>query len=148
MPHNSSGSALRNTPRASFSCFSLFPPVCLWASIFVRLGFGHLVAQVLSFSHDLKPVLILSMQAASVLKIYTAHLESGLAKAVSSHLSLDRPLYPCAAVAAAAKLAGEKPDISKCAELGRCKRKEVVDVLEEMVKAAPDSKNGPSVVLE
>ena len=86
------------------------------------------------------------MQAASVLETYTAHLESGLAKAVTSHLSLDRHLYPCAAIAAAAKLTGEKPDISKCAELGRCKRKELVEVLEEMVKAAPDAKNGPSVV--
>jgi len=95
----------------------------------VRLGFGHLATQ-----------------AASVLKTYTAHLASGLAKAATSHLSLERSLYPCAAVATAARLAGEKADISKCAELGRCKRKELVEVVEEMVKAAPDAKNGPSSV--
>ena len=87
-----------------------------------------------------------SIQAASVLKTYTAHLASGLAKAATSHLSLERSLYPCAAVATAARLAGEKADISKCAELGRCKRKELVEVVEEMVKAAPDAKNGPSSV--
>ena len=86
------------------------------------------------------------MQAASVLKTYSAHLASGLAQAATSHLSLERPLYTCAAVAAAARLVGEKADISKCAELGRCKRKELVEVVEEMVKAAPDAKNGPSAV--
>jgi len=95
----------------------------------VRLGFGHLASQ-----------------AASVLKTFTTHLESGLGQAATSNLRLDRPVYPCAAVAAAAKLVGEKPDISKCAELGRCKRKELVEIVEEMVKASPDVKNGPTGV--
>ena len=95
----------------------------------VRLGFGHLASQ-----------------AASVLKTFTTHLESGLGQAATSNLRLDRPVYPSAAVAAAAKLVGEKPDISKCAELGRCKRKELVEIVEEMVKASPDVKNGPTGV--
>ena len=33
-----------------------------------------------------------------------------------------------------------------CLDFLRCKRKELVEVAEEMVKAAPDSKNGPSTV--
>ena len=76
-----------------------------------------------------------SGQAAKVL------LET-LGPARSANVSLDKPMYPCAAVHAAAKAAGLKVDQAKLAELSRCKKKELAELVEAIASCQPeDSKD-------
>lgn len=89
----------------------------------VRVGQGHLAGP-----------------AAAVLAAFTQHLQDTLVEAAFAHLRLERPIYPCAALAAAARQLGDKPDLGRLVELSRAKRKELVELVEEMARVAPDIK--------
>jgi len=89
----------------------------------VRVGQGHLAGP-----------------AAAVLAAFTQHLQDTLVPAAFAHLRLQRPIYPCAALAAAARQLGDKPDLGRLAELSRAKKKELVELVEEMARVAPDIK--------
>ena len=53
-------------------------------------------------------------------------------------LNLVRPVYVCAAVNAACKIIGEKIDIAKLSEISRAKKKDLLELSEEMVNLQPD----------
>lgn len=88
------------------------------------------------------PRLLPPPQAATILAAYTSHLKATLVEAAYGHLNLRAPLYPCAAVGAAARGAAEKADIARLAELGRVKRRELQELVEEMARLAPNTKKG------
>ena len=80
-----------------------------------------------------------SGQAAKVLITYENKLVETLGPARSANVSLDKPMYPCAAVHAAAKAAGLKVDQAKLAELSRCKKKELAELVEAMASCQPEA---------
>ena len=83
-----------------------------------------------------------SGQAAKVLTTFENKLVETLGPARSANMSLDKPMYPCAAVHAAAKAAGLKVDQAKLAELSRCKKKELAELVEAIASCQPeDSKD-------
>lgn len=88
----------------------------------VQLGVSHVAAQ-----------------AAKIIHAYEMKLVEALGPARSGNVSLDKPMYPCAAVHAAAKAAGLKVDNVKLAELSRCKKKELAELVEAMTASAPAS---------
>ena len=61
-----------------------------------------------------------SGQAAKVLTTFENKLVETLGPARSANMSLDKPMYPCAAVHAAAKAAGLKVDQAKLHRFGHC----------------------------
>lgn len=89
----------------------------------VQLGASHLVTQ-----------------AANILTAYEAGLRTSLGEARFAHVSLTKPIYACAAVGSACRVAGEKADMGRLAELSRAKKKELADLVEEMMVTAPDKK--------
>ena len=77
-------------------------------------------------------------RAAKVLTIYEAHLKETLGEARFGNLNLDRSVYPCAAVSAACKVIGEKVDLGKLGEVSRAKKKDLLELSEEMFNLQPD----------
>ena len=60
-----------------------------------------------------------------------------------ANLNLDRAVYPCAAVSAACKLRSVKVDQAKLGDLSKVKRKDLMEVVEEMTTIQPKTeKNG------
>ena len=47
-------------------------------------------------------------------------------------------MYLCAAVNAACKIIGEKIDLAKLSEISRAKKKDLIELSEEMVNLQPD----------
>jgi hypothetical protein len=86
-----------------------------------KLGVSHLVAT-----------------AARVLKNYEDRLVKNLGPARSQNVSLDKPVYPCAAVQVACKIRGEKVAQPKLVELSRGKKKELDQIVEEMMESQPE----------
>ena len=80
-----------------------------------------------------------SGQAAKVLTTFENKLVETLGPARSANMSLDKPMYPCAAVHAAAKAAGLKVDQAKLAVLSRCKKKELAELVEAMASCQPEA---------
>jgi len=89
----------------------------------VQIGSSHLVTQ-----------------AGHILQAYEDGLRNSLGEARFANLSLTKPIYACAAVSAACKITGEKADMIRLTELSRAKKKELADLVEEMVATAPDKK--------
>ena len=79
----------------------------------------------------------LSQTAANMMTSYETHLKQSLGETKFSNLNLSRTVYPCAAVVAAAKLRGEKIDQGKVADLSRVKKKDLLEIVEEMIKIQP-----------
>jgi len=75
--------------------------------------------------------------AGRVLTSYEDHLRSTLGEAKFANLSLGRPIYPCAAVAAACKLRGEKVEQARLADISRAKKKDLNEMCEEMLGLQP-----------
>merc|ERR1712080_115257 len=92
-------------------------------AVSVQLGASHLVTQ-----------------AGHILTAYQDRLRESLGEARFANLSLTKPIYACAAVSAACKISGEKADMARLAGLSRAKKKELSDLVEEMIAAAPDKK--------
>ena len=82
--------------------------------------------------------------AASNLALYTGHLTQSLGQLAAANINLARPVYPCAAVAAAAKIRGEKVDQTKLTDLSRAKKKDLQDIVEEMLKLQPKTEKSGS----
>ena len=68
---------------------------------------------------------------------YESHLKETLGEVKFSNLNLTRAVYPCAAVVAAAKLKAGKIDQTKVTDLSRVKKKELMEIVEEMMKIQP-----------
>merc|ERR1711874_254746 len=100
-----------------------------------KLGVSHVVAM-----------------ATKVLKNYEDKLVKNLGPARSQNVSLDKPVYPCAAVQVACKFSGEKVAQPKLLELSRAKKKELDQVVDEMMECQPekmdDKKRGVSKQLQ
>lgn len=78
-----------------------------------------------------------SETAANIMTSYETHLKGSLGETKFANLNLSRAVYPCAAVVAAAKLRGEKIDQGKVADLSRVKKKDLLEIVEEMIKIQP-----------
>ena len=78
-----------------------------------------------------------SETAGNVMTSYETHLKQTLGETKFANLNLSRAVYPCAAVVAAAKLRGEKIDQGKVADLSRVKKKDLLEIVEEMIKIQP-----------
>lgn len=78
-----------------------------------------------------------SETAGTMMSSYETHLKQTLGETKFSNLNLSRAVYPCAAVVAAAKLRGEKIDQGKVADLSRVKKKDLLEIVEEMIKIQP-----------
>jgi len=77
-------------------------------------------------------------KAAKVLTVYESHMKNTFGEARCDALNLGRPVYPCAAVNAACKIIGEKVDLAKLSEISRAKKKDLLELSEEMVNLQPD----------
>ena len=78
-----------------------------------------------------------SETAGKLMTSYETHLKQSLGETKFANLNLSRALYPCAAVVAAAKLRGEKIDQGKVADLSRVKKKDLLEIVEEIIKIQP-----------
>merc|ERR1712111_318628 len=78
----------------------------------------------------------LSEAAANVMANYENHLKQTLGEKFAD-LNLSRSLYPCAAVMSACKIRHEKIDQAKIVDLSRSKKKDLQDIVDEMVKIQP-----------
>jgi len=78
----------------------------------------------------------LSEAAANVMANYENHLKQTLGDKFAD-LNLSRSLYPCAAVMSACKIRHEKIDQAKIVDLSRSKKKDLQDIVDEMVKIQP-----------
>jgi len=81
----------------------------------------------------------LAEAAASVMTSYEAHLVQSLGEASAANLNLGRSVYPCAAVVTAAKVRGEKIDLGKITDISRVKKKDLQEIVDEMLKLQPKS---------
>jgi len=81
----------------------------------------------------------LSETAANIMKSYQNHLRETLGEAKYANLNLSRAVYPCAAVLAASKLRSEKIDLVKLSDLSKSKKKDLLDIVDEMIKLQPKS---------
>ena len=79
----------------------------------------------------------LSETAANVMTSYELHLKQSLGETKFTNLNLSRAVYPCAAVVAACKLRAAKIDQSKVVDLTRGKKKDLMEIVEEMIKIQP-----------
>ena len=85
----------------------------------------------------------MSELAANILTSYDSHLRQSLGEAKYANLNLARALYPCAAVSAACKLRAVKVEQAKVGDLGKVKKKDLIEVVEEMISIQPKAeKNG------
>jgi len=80
----------------------------------------------------------LSETAATIMSNYENHLKLTLGDKFGD-LNLSRDIYPCAAVMTASKLRHEKIDQAKIVDLSRSKKKDLQDIVDEMVKIQPKS---------
>ena len=81
----------------------------------------------------------LSETAANIMKSYQNHLRETLGEAKYANLNLSRAVYPCASVLAASKLRSEKIDLVKLSDLSKSKKKDLLDIVDEMIKLQPKS---------
>ena len=81
----------------------------------------------------------LAESAASVMTSYEAHLVQSLGEASATNLNLGRAVYPCAAVVSAAKLRGDKIDLAKITDISKVKKKDLQEIVDEMMKLQPKS---------
>lgn len=81
----------------------------------------------------------LAESAASVMTSYEDHLVQSLGEASAANLNLGRAVYPCAAVVAAAKIRGDKIDLAKITDISKVKKKDLQEIVDEMLKLQPKS---------
>jgi len=79
----------------------------------------------------------LAETAGKIITSYESHLKQTLGEVKFANLNLGRAVYPCAAVLAASKLRPEKIDQTKLTDLSRVKKKELTEIVEEMLKTQP-----------
>jgi len=79
----------------------------------------------------------LSQAAAELITSYEQHLRLSLGETKFANLNLSRAVYPCAAVGAACKLRAEKIEQAKLVDLSRGKKKDLMEIVEEMIKIQP-----------
>ena len=79
----------------------------------------------------------LAESAASIMTSYESHLVQTLGEASAANLNLGRAVYPCAAVVSAAKIRGDKIDLGKITDISRVKKKDLQEIVDEMVKLQP-----------
>ena len=75
--------------------------------------------------------------AANIMTSYETHLKQSMGEAKYSNLNLSRSVYPCAAVMSACKLKSVKIDQSKLSDLSKVKKKDLLEIVEEMIKIQP-----------
>lgn len=68
---------------------------------------------------------------------YESHLRQSLGETKFANLNLSRAVYPCAVVVAACKQRAEKIDLTKATDLSRVKKKELMEIVEEIIKLQP-----------
>ena len=81
----------------------------------------------------------LTEKAGQILSVYESHMKETFGTARCDALNLGKPVYPCAAVNAACKRVGEKIDLAKLCEISRGKKKDLLELSEEMTNLQPDS---------
>lgn len=81
----------------------------------------------------------LSETAANIMNSYQNHLKDSLGESKYANLNLSRAIYPCAAVLAASKLRSEKIDQAKLSDLSKSKKKDLFEIVDEMIKLQPKS---------
>jgi len=79
-----------------------------------------------------------AVKAAKVLSGYEDSLKETYGEVRFGALNLGRPVYPCAAILAACKVIGEKVDFGKLCEVSRAKKKDLVELGDEMYNLHPD----------
>ena len=81
----------------------------------------------------------LSETAANIMNSYQNHLKKTLGDSKYANLNLNRAVYPCASVLAASKLRSEKIDQAKLSDLSKSKKKDLLEIVDEMIKLQPKS---------
>jgi len=79
-------------------------------------------------------------KAAKLLKTYENHLIETFGEGRCNDLNLNKPIFPCGAVHATCKVSEFKLDLPKLCELARGKKKDLLDLSEEMVSLISDKK--------
>ena len=77
-------------------------------------------------------------RASKVFSGYEDSLRETFGEARFGALNLGRPVYPCASIMAACKVIGEKVDLGKLYDVSRAKKKDLVDLSEEMLNLQPE----------
>ena len=80
----------------------------------------------------------LAEKAAKVLTVYETHMKETFGEVRCDALNLGKPVYPCAAVNAACKAIGEKIDLVKLCEISRGKKRDLLELSEEMMNLQTD----------
>jgi len=78
-----------------------------------------------------------SETAGNMMTSYESHLRQSLGETKFANLNLSRAVYPCAVVVAACKQRAEKIDLTKATDLSRVKKKELMEIVEEIIKLQP-----------
>jgi len=86
----------------------------------------------------------LSEKAGKVLSVYESHMKETFGEARCDALNLGKPVYPCAAVNAACKSMGEKIDLVKLCEISRGKKRDLLELSEEMSNLQTDNNDKSS----
>lgn len=79
-----------------------------------------------------------SERAAKVMSCYEEHLKVTFGEARFLDMNLNRSVYPCAAVNTACKIIGEKIEFGKLCEISKAKKKDLVELCEEMLNLQPE----------
>jgi len=89
-------------------------------------------------------------KAAKVLSVYEHRIKETFGEARCDALNLGKPVYPCAAVSAACKSLGEKLDLARLVEISRGKKRDLLELSEEMTSLQTDGegKNGSKKKLD